>query len=355
MGRLRLLQNLLWKTMLDTLEYDCIGFAKEAAYSFVLTFFPLLLFFVATFAALGNEQTVVILDALRRILPPGTFSVVESYLQQLMQGRPGRVAALSFVATLLPAIGLIATLSRALDRIYGISPRRPFWREQLLCLELVFVVGLPLLLASVAGVVGTHLEHLISRWHGGHVTFGYVWATGRWFLVVLSVFLIQMLLYRLAPSRPPRWRHILPGAIFATTLWGLSTLGFGIYVANFSAYGRIYGSIGAVIVLLVWMYVVTFVFLVGAVFNRRLAILELEQQLEKLSSKEANSVLLTSVTEGTGQEKRYLRWTQTLWSQLTSVTEGTGQEKGRWRHTCPEQASPPDVICRTRERRSPEP
>ncbi len=301
MGRLRQLRNLLWKTTLDTLEYDCIGFAKEAAYSFVLTFFPLLLFFVAAFAALGSEQTGAILDALRRIMPPGTFSVVESYLQQLMQGRPGRVALLSFVATLLPAIGLIATLSRALDRIYGISPRRSFWREQLLCLELVFVVGLPLVLASIAGVVGSHLEQLITRWSGGHVTFGYVWAAGRWFLVVLSVFLIQMLLYRLAPSRPPRWRHILPGAVFATTLWGLATLSFGIYVANFSAYGRIYGSIGTVIVLLVWMYVITFVFLVGAVFNRRLAILELEQQLEKLSATEAASVLLTSVTEENGK------------------------------------------------------
>jgi len=301
MGQLRQLRTLLWKTVLDTLDYDCIGFAKEAAYSFVLTFFPLLLFFVSAFAALGNEQTAAILDALRRIMPPGTFSVVESYLQQLMQGRPGRVALLSFVATLLPAMGLIATLSRALDRIYGISPRRPFRQEQLLCLELVFVVGLPLVLASLAGVVGSHLEHLITRWSGGQITFGYVWAAGRWFLLVLSVFLIQMLLYRLAPSRPPRWRHILPGAIFATTLWGLSTLGFGIYVANFSAYGRIYGSIGTVIVLLVWMYVITFVFLVGAVFNRRLAILELEHQLEKLSAAGAASVLLDSVTEETSK------------------------------------------------------
>lgn len=303
MGRLRQLRDLLWKTTLDALEYDCIGFAKEAAYSFVLTFFPLLLFFVAAFAALGSEQTAAILDALRRIMPPGTFSVVESYLQQLMQGRPGRVAVLSFLAMLLPAIGLIATLSRALDRIYGISPRRPFWREQLLCLELVFVVGLPLVLASVAGVVGSHLEHLITRWSNGHITFGYVWAAGRWLLVVLSVFLIQMLLYRLAPSRPPRWRHILPGAVFATTLWGLATLGFGIYVSNFSAYGRIYGSIGTVIVLLVWMYVITFVFLVGAVFNRRLAILELEHKLKKLSLAEAASVLLANVTEETRKEE----------------------------------------------------
>ncbi len=297
MSRLAQLRRLLWKTALDTIEYDCIGFAKEAAYSFVLTFFPLLLFFVAAFAALGSEQTGAFLEGLRRIMPPGTFSVVESYLQQLMQGRPGQVALLSFFATLLPAIGLIATLSRALDRIYAISPRRSFWREQLLCLELVFVVGLPLLLVSVAGVVGAHLEHLIARLSRGAMTFGYLWAIARWFFIVLSVFLIQMLLYRLAPSRPPRWRHILPGALFATTLWGLATLGFGFYVSNFSAYGRVYGSIGAVIVLLVWMYVIAFVFLVGAVFNRRLAILELEQRLDQFSSSDAHPALLSAITE----------------------------------------------------------
>ncbi|MFQ3581138.1 MAG: YihY/virulence factor BrkB family protein [Chloracidobacterium sp.] len=303
MGRLAQFRRLLWKTILDTLDYDCIGFAKEAAYSFVLTFFPLLLFFVAAFAALGSEQTGVILSGLQRIMPPGTFSVVEAYLQQLMQGRPGQVALLSFFATLLPAIGLIATLSRALDRIYNISPRRSFWREQLLCLELVFVVGLPLVLVSVAGVVGAHLESIITRLSGGSLTFGYVWAAARWVFIVMSVFLIQMLLYRLAPSRPPRWRHILPGAVFATTLWGLATFGFGIYVANFSAYGRIYGSIGTVIVLLVWMYVIAFVFLVGAVFNRRLAILELERQLEALSPADAQSVLLSAVTEEAGDEE----------------------------------------------------
>ncbi len=283
MGWFPRLSRLLWRTVLDTIEYDCVGFAKEAAYSFVLTFFPLLLFFVSAFAALGNEQIKLILESLRQIMPPGTFHVVETYLQQLMQGRPGQVALVSFFATLLPAVGLIATLSRALDRIYNISPRRSFWREQLLCLELVLVVGLPLVLASVAGVVGTHLEQLIVRLSGNAIKFGYVWAAARWVLIVLSVFLIQMLLYRLAPSRPPRWRHIVPGALFATTLWGLATLGFGVYVSNFSAYGRIYGSIGAVIVLLVWMYIIAFVFLVGAVFNRRLAILELERQLAALS------------------------------------------------------------------------
>ncbi|MCS7080068.1 MAG: YihY/virulence factor BrkB family protein [Chloracidobacterium sp.] len=304
MGWLPHLRRLLWKTVLDTLEYDCIGFAKEAAYSFVLTFFPLLLFFVSSFAALGSGQTEVILEGLRRIMPPGTFSVVETYLQQLMQGRPGQVALLSFFATLLPAVGLIATLSRALDRIYDISPRRSFWREQLLCLELVFIVGLPLVLVSVAGVVGSHLEHLITRLSGGVIKFGYVWAAARWFFIVLSVFLIQMLLYRLAPSRPPRWRHILPGAVFATTLWGLATLGFGVYVSNFSAYGRIYGSIGTVIVLLVWMYVIAFVFLVGAVFNRRLAILELERRFEQFSSSDAHAALLSAVTEEIGEETR---------------------------------------------------
>jgi membrane protein len=276
MQALRHLPKLLWKTALDALDKDCIGYAKEAAYSFILSFFPMLIFGVAAFARFGRDNMHDILETLRRILPPNSYSLIESYLTQLFQGDPTSLLWISFLVLLLPATGLVATISRALDRIYCIAPRRSFWREQGMSLGLVFVIGVPLLFATVAATIGAAIERVITRWSQGRVTFGSAWVAGRWGVIFATVFLIMVLLLRIAPSRAPRWGHILPGAVLGTFLWIVSTLGFGYYVTNFASYNRIYGSIGAGVVLLIWMYFTALVFLIGAVFNRQYALLEAE-------------------------------------------------------------------------------
>lgn len=276
MRALRHLPKLLWKTTLDALDKDCIGYAKEAAYSFILTFFPMLLFAVAVFARVGRDNMYDILETLRRILPPSSYALVESYLRQLFQGESNNLLWISFLVLLLPATGLIATFSKALDRIYCITPRRSFWREQGMSLGMVFIIGVPLLLATLAATIGAAIERTITYWSRGRVVFGSAWVAGRWGVIFAMVFLIMVLLLRITPSRAPRWGHILPGAVLGTLLWIVSTFGFGVYVTNFASYNRIYGSIGAGVVLLIWMYVTSLVFLIGAVFNRQYALLEAE-------------------------------------------------------------------------------
>lgn len=258
-----------WKVFVDLLEKDCVGFAKEAAYSFILSFFPMLIFVVALFALLGRDSKTEVLQTLQQILPSSSFLLISEYVNQLFQTQPAGLLSVSFVAMVLPATGLVATLAKALDRIYCVPQRRSFWSEQLTCIALVFIIGVPLLSATIAGIIGAYLERSAFSWLKLALFPRLLLSLGRWSVIFLTVFLIIVALYRIAPSRRIRWRHILPGAVLATLLWMISTYGFGLYVANFGSYNKVYGGLGAGIVLLVWMYVTSLVFLVGAVFNRQ--------------------------------------------------------------------------------------
>lgn len=279
------LHKLLWSTVLDTFETNCIGYAKEAAYSLILSFFPMLLFATALFAIFGRDYSHEIMSTLQRVLPPDSRALVAGYLEDFFKNQPPAgllwVAAL---ATIFPAAGLMSTFSQAFDHIYDNTQRRSFWEDQLMVYVMVFVVGAPLLVATVATAGGTHFEHAITHWMGNKKIFGIAWVIGRWFIVWLTVMMIAMLLYRIGPSRTPAWRHVIPGAVLASTLWILLTLGFGAYVAHFTSYNRIYGSLGAGIILLVWMFFTSLVLMIGAVFNR-----QCEIQLSPLATSEAKT------------------------------------------------------------------
>jgi hypothetical protein len=153
-----------WKVLVDLLEKDCVGFAKEAAYSFILSFFPMLIFVVALFALLGRDSKTEVLQTLQQILPSSSFLLISEYVNQLFQTQPAGLLSVSFVAMVLPATGLVATLAKALDRIYCVPQRRSFWSEQLTCIALVFIIGVPLFSATIAGIIGAYLERSAFSW-----------------------------------------------------------------------------------------------------------------------------------------------------------------------------------------------
>ncbi|MBX7221032.1 MAG: YihY/virulence factor BrkB family protein [Blastocatellia bacterium] len=268
------IRKLVWNTVLETFNTGCIGYAKEAAYSLVLSFFPMLIFATALFAVLGQNYMGEIVETLQRILPAGSRSMVCNYLTEFFKNQPPRGLLLfSFLATIFPAAGLMATFTKAFDHIYSSKEQRGFWQEQLVVYLLVLALGLPILIATIATAMGTLLEKVIIRWMGDRPIFGTAWILGRWAIIWLTVLLIAMLLYHLAPSRTPAWRHIIPGAVLASVMWILLTIGFGAYVANYASYDRVYGSLGAGIVLLVWMYFTSLALMIGAVFNRQCELL----------------------------------------------------------------------------------
>jgi membrane protein len=257
-----------------TYEDGCLGFAKGAAYSALLAFFPLL----ATSATIlvrtrANWVSQNIADFLARILPPGTEDLVFDYFAT-RGGRPALLPVTAVLLSIWAASGAIVSLMQGFKAVYRIPSGRPFLRERAIAVLLVFSAAIPALVASLLIVLGNRAEQAIGTWLGllprGAELQGWVSVAStvvRYAIALASIALGATILYRYGPNRPQRWRRAWPGAVVATWLWLGSTLGFAWYVRNIANYNVMYGSIAAAILLLVWMYVLAVIAFIGCEFN----------------------------------------------------------------------------------------
>ena len=252
----------------------CFSVAKGAAYSALLSFFPLLTTTATILVQIrGDTVSGLLSRALARVLPPGT----EQLVLENFRVRGARPAALLVAATLVSiwaASRMMSSLMEGFQAIYHIPEARPFLRQQGMAILLVLATALPLLVASGLVLFGNRTEQLALRWLGllpaGQEIESWVrllTSASRYAVAIAANVAVAATLYFLGPNRPQRWRNVWRGALVATALWLVSTLGFAWYVRNMAGYNVLYGSIGAVIALLVWMYVLAAVVFVGCEFN----------------------------------------------------------------------------------------
>lgn len=253
---------------------NALGTSKAAAYSALLAFFPLL---TSVTAILVQANARAVSAALARmvfqVVPPGTEEIVQYNFME----RGARPASLLVVATLLSlwaASGLMMSLMDGFRAAYRIETPRPLVRQRLVAIGLVFCTALPMVLAAALIVWGARLERLLLEVLGviekgqiltGWVHFAAVMARGG--VAFGAVVAATTLLYRIGPNRPNRLREVWPGAVLAASLWTVVTYLFGWYVRTMGNYNVLYGSVGAAIALMVWMYLLALVCLVGCEFN----------------------------------------------------------------------------------------
>jgi membrane protein len=273
--------TLFWRlcrlTALSAYYHDVFGNAKGAAYSALFAFFPLL---TTTAIILIRFQAQFISDALYHflsdVLPPGTQKLVFYYFT--VQGtQPAFLPITGMAVSVWAGSGLMTTLMQGFHVAYHLPGGRSFVRERLIAILLVFSAAIPVLFASVLIFFGIHTENLIISWLGllpaGEELQGWVSVLGnlvRYVVSFLAIILGAAILYYLGPNRPLRWRNVWPGAVLATVLWLAATMVFTWYARHIAHYNVMYGSIAAVILLLVWMYVLSVIAFIGCEFNAEL-------------------------------------------------------------------------------------
>jgi membrane protein len=250
---------------------NCFGIAKGAAYSGLLSFFPVLTT-VATLLVQANARQVsrTIARFLYEVVPPGTEEVVRQLFT--VQGqRPAYVLIGAVIVAAWAASGAVLSMMEGFRAIYQIPSGRGFIRDRGMALLLVFVSVLPIWAASALIVIGTRTvaqllgllpaERELSAWVAALMQ-------GLRFVVAFCSFvLVTAMIYYLAPNRKHTFRSVLPGAVLATLLWLLATVAFGWWVRHVANYNVLYGSVGAGLALLAWMYVLAVVTFYGAEFN----------------------------------------------------------------------------------------
>jgi len=251
----------------------CFGIAKGAAYSALLAFFPVL----TTTAALlvqANARAVArtIARLLYDVVPPGTEDIV-SALFQVNRTRPTSLLVIAILLSTWAGSGVMMSLMEGFRAIYRIPQERRFLHERAVAMGLVFATALPVLGASGLIVFGNRAQRwvisLLVSSDGGDLR-GWVRLAGQGVTFLLAVGAIVMataLVYYFGPNRKQSFASVFPGAILATFLWLLATLAFSWYVRHVTNYNLLYGSVGAGLALLVWMYVLSVVSLLGCEFN----------------------------------------------------------------------------------------
>ena len=261
--------NLLRLAFWRAFQHDAFAIAKASAYSSIITFFPLLLVVGSVLA--NSRKTAAYLReityALDRILPAGSPTAI-SYLQGNSPRSVGLLISASLI-TLWTASGVMISWMEGFRRCYELPKIWGLVKERMIAFSLVILAGTPLTFATILVASGSRIERNIL-FHLNHEFGLYVllmWTAIRWLIATLTSIAVIALIYHNAVPRTQPWHSVLPGATLATVLWFLSTALFGWYLQNYADYSIIYGSLGAAIALLVWMYLISLVILIGAEFN----------------------------------------------------------------------------------------
>lgn len=262
--------GVLRAALINTVEDNSLSIAKGAAYSSLLSFFPVLTTLAAILVqAKATDVARTIASFLYEVVPPGTEDVVLTLF--VVHGeRPKYLLIGAVILALWAASGAIMSMIEGFRSIYRIPSGRPFIQERAMAIFLVLISALPVVGASALIVFGTRAESFLMH----HLGFADIqgWLTLlskalRLGLAFLAFVLVTALLYYLGPNRKQTLANVLPGAFLATVLWVLSTLAFSWYVRHISSYNVLYGSVGAGLALLVWMYVWSVITLIGCEFN----------------------------------------------------------------------------------------
>ncbi|MBO0775156.1 MAG: YihY/virulence factor BrkB family protein [Actinobacteria bacterium] len=246
--------------------------AAALTYYGVLSIFPALLVLVSLLGLLSKSATQTLMTNLASTLPHTVHGIIQHAITHLQQGRgaAGALAAVGIVLGLWSASGYVAAFMRAANGVYDVQEGRPVWKTIPTRLGVTLAL-LILLIAStvivvVTGGVARHVGQLLGLGPAA-VT---VWSIAKWPVLLLFVILMVAILYWGTPNARQRLRWVSPGAVVAVVGWLVASGLFAVYIANFSHYNKIYGSLASVIIFLIWLWITNLVILLGLEFNAEL-------------------------------------------------------------------------------------
>jgi membrane protein len=239
--------------------------AAGLSYYFLFALFPTLLFLTALLGLLpGPDLMEALIQYAARVLPGEATALLRRTLDEVVSGASGGLLSVGALVALWAASNGAASIITALNAAYGVVDPRPWWRQRLIAVMLTIVLSAFTLAALLLLVFGERIGEAMAAWIGLGPLFTQAWNVLRWPAATVFVLSGITLVYWLAPAGRRRWRWVTAGSLFALTAWLLMSFGLRTYVRYFADYNAAYGSIGGVILLLLWLYLSGVALLVGA-------------------------------------------------------------------------------------------
>jgi membrane protein len=248
--------------------------AAALAYNFILAVFPLFLFLLAVlgiFASRGSSLQDNLMDNLGRVLPPDAFKLLTHTLAEVTRNAGGAKVTFGIVLTLWFASGGMASMISGLNGVYEVRESRSWFKVRINALALTVAISVLIISALAAVLAGSYVSNLIASHYGVGEAIVIAWRVAQWIVAIAFVTFSFSLIYYFGPDlKEQHWYWITPGSILGVLLWIAVSFGFRAYLHFFNSYSKTYGSLGAAMILLMWLYITGFAFLAGGEVNAQI-------------------------------------------------------------------------------------
>ncbi|MDP4106605.1 MAG: YihY/virulence factor BrkB family protein [Bacillota bacterium] len=247
-------------------EDDLPGLSAQMAYYFLLSMFPLLIFLFSLLPYLPIQHQDL-LGVIKGFAPAEVLDLIEKNLHDIMNNRHGGLLSFSIIGTIWSSSNGISAVVKAFNKAYNVKETRSFFVSSGMSVLLTFGMILVFVIVIVIPIFGKEIGVYLFSKMGFKVQFLEFWAALRWLISAVMLFLLFTGLYWIAPNTRLRCRSAFAGAAFSTVGWIVSSVALSFYVDNFSTFSITYGSIGAIIVLMLWLYITAFIIVLGGEIN----------------------------------------------------------------------------------------
>ena len=270
------LGGLTWRELgkrlwVEILESDLFTRAAALSFYFLLALFPLLLFLTALlgyFADSGTELRENLHGYLGEVVPRSASELIYTTVSQINKDAGGGKLSFGLIVSLLFASSGMGAVSETLNAAYGVRESRPWWKVRLIAIGLTVALAVLILSALILMFYGGEIGETVSNYFGLSKAFTFAWGVLQWPIVLAFMLLALALIYHFAPDLyHQKWHWVTPGSAVGISIWILVSLCFRIYLRYLNTYSVIYGSLGAVIILLLWFYLTGAAILAGGKDN----------------------------------------------------------------------------------------
>jgi membrane protein len=276
MGSLWGLGGLSWldlaKRVWHEIQEDKVfGRAAELSYYFLLALFPFLIFLTSIIGFVlgsGTGTRHALFNYLGRIMPPSAFQLLDNTMWEVASSSGGGKLSFGILAALWAASNGLTAITDSLNTAYDLTESRPWWKQRLTAISLTMALSVFIILALVLVIGGGHIADWLASTYGLGDAFPLAWKILQWPVVLACMILAFALIYYFAPDfREQAWKWLTPGAAIGVALWLLVSIAFRVYLHFFDSYSATYGSLGAVIILMLWLYFTGAAVLIGGEVN----------------------------------------------------------------------------------------
>ncbi|EIT84693.1 YihY family protein [Fictibacillus macauensis ZFHKF-1] len=264
------LKHLSWKAFFLEMKESFIkskitGLAAQLAYYFLLSLFPFLIFLLTLGGIFISPEDA--LSILNHVIPGQSSKLIQDNIYAVLETRNNGLLSFGIIAALWSASNGVNALIMALNEAYGVKECRSFVKTRLLAILLTVGVIIAIVVALILPVFGKAIGMFIFSYLGLDTYFLNMWALLRWAISFVIIAIVFSILYYTGPCKRLSYKDVCYGAVVSTLLWQLVSLCFAYYVDHFGKFTSTYGSLGAIIVLMLWFYLTGIVILIGGLIN----------------------------------------------------------------------------------------